>query len=187
MLGLLDQLAIADARTADIAIQTWAETAKPGSDELLALVRVAPHLRQRLTTFAIVQGPAGPITWRQYEHVLWSLGEGFRQVLKRHPTLRRNPTLFEAIAELCAEPANGKGRQSFTMLLGQYGGPGQTPTLLARLHDPEVEGHALYALRILKAPGGFDAAKRLLVEGSAWKRGEARKYLRRVYPNEVAT
>jgi len=187
MPSLLDQLNTADAPAAYKAIRVWAETASPRLDELLALVRLAPDLRQRLTTLTVVQGPGGPITWRQYEHVLWNLGEGFRQILKCHPTLRRNQTLFKAIAALCLEPANRKGRESFTMLLGQYGGPSQIPAVLALLDDPEVEGHALFALRTLKAPGGLDAAKRLLALGNAWKRGEAKKYLRRVYPHEVAT
>ena len=73
------------------------------------------------------------------------------------------------------------------MLLGQYGGPSQVPVLLTLLQDPEVDGHALLALRTLKASGGREAAVRLLAEGNTWKRGEAKKCLRRLYPDEVAT
>lgn len=187
MLGLVDQLTTADSREADAAIRAWAATADPELDELLALVRLAPALRDRLSSFTVVEAPSGHITWREYEHVLWTLGEGFRQVLKRRPPLRRHPVLFRAIAALCTETANRNGRESFTMLLGQYGGPSQAPTLVGLLDDPEVDGHALFALRTLKAPGGREAALRLLAQGNTWKRNEAKKYLRRLYPDEVAT
>src|SRR5512147_58974 len=101
MLSLFDQLNTGDFPTAQVAIRQWAGTADPELDELLALVRMAPAIRQRFDGFSIVQGPQGPITWRQYEHLLWTLGEGFRQVLKRRPKLRRNATLFKAIDTLC--------------------------------------------------------------------------------------
>jgi hypothetical protein len=187
MPSLLDQLATADAPTADKAISEWAANATPELDELLALLEFAPELRGRLTAFTVVEGPGGPITWRQFEHVLWTLGEGFRQILKRQPKLRGHPTLFKHIAALCLDPSYRKGRESFTMLLGQYGGPLQARTLVSLLADAEVEGHALLALRTLKAPGGRETAKRLLVEGNTWKRTEAKKYLRKMYPDEVAT
>jgi hypothetical protein len=53
--------------------------------------------------------------------------------------------------------------------------------------DPAVDGHALLGLRALKAPGGRDGAIRLLSHESAWKRTQARKYLRKLYPDGLAT
>ena len=187
MPSLLDQLARADARAANEAIHHWAATANPELDELLALLHLVPDLRGRLTGFTVVEGPVGPNTSRQFEDVIWALGEGFRHVLKRSPKLRQHPTLFKHIGALCLDTNNRKGRESFMMLLGQYGGPNQVPMLVSLLADPEVEGHALLGLRSLKAPGGREAAKRLLSDGNAWKRTEAKKYLRKLYPDDVGT
>ncbi len=120
------------------------------------------------------------IVWHGYEHLIWTLGESFRRVLKRERGLRGRDAVFEAIERVCLDRRFGKGRESFTMLLGQYGGPRRVPVLLRLLDDPEVCGHALYALRLLGKEGAEGRARALLNSPTAWIRREAKKYLEKV-------
>jgi hypothetical protein len=66
------------------------------------------------------------------------------------------------------------------MLLGQYGGRDRAPVLLRLLNDPEVVGHALYALRLLAVPGAEVKARELEGSERTWIRNEARKYLKKM-------
>jgi hypothetical protein len=149
--------------------------------EALALL---PSLRAEMTGTFDVVGPRGPITWHDHEGAIWAVGESLRQLLKRRRGLRNVAGLWTAIEQVCQTPAYGKGRETFTMLLGQYGGLARVPVLLALLDDPEVAGHALYALRLLGAPEGREPANRLLEAPQAWVRAEARKYLEKLGPSE---
>jgi len=184
---LLSALNGSDSATALRGLIEWGQRGVASKADLGSLLAMAPGIRSRFRATSVVEGARGAITWYAYEKVLWALGEGFRQVLKRNRAMRRSPELFDAIAALCENPAYGKGRESFTMLLGQYGGPSMAPRLVALLADPDVDGHALYALRHLGAPGGRQKALALLAEERGWKRQEARKYLRKLYPDQVAT
>ena len=184
---LISALSGSDSATAKRALLEWGKQSTPSATELESLVALAPGIRSRFATASTVQTPGGSVTWYGYEYLLWALGEAFRQVLKRRRALRGSCKLFEAIAALCENPTYGKGRESFTMLLGQYGGPSMAPRLVGLLGDSDLDGHALYALRHLGAPGGRQKALSLLAEASGWKRQEARKYLRKLYPDHVAT
>lgn len=184
---LLAALRGSDASIASRAAAEWGAHGVPSTEELIALLAMAPAIRSNFTTAFVVKTRTEEITWNGYEHVLWALGEAFRQILKRSRSKRRSVPLFDAVATLCEDRVYGKGRESFTMLLGQYGGPRSAPCLVRLLQDPVVDGHALYGLRVLGASGGREKAQRLLVAGSGWKRAEARKYLRKLYPDQVAT
>ena len=118
--------------------------------------------------------------WYAYENLIWDLGEAFRRVLKRERRLRGRDKIFGAIERVCLEPRYGKGRESFTMVLGLYGGPGRVPVLMRLLDDPQLCGHALYALRLLGSRGAEGRARALLNSPTAWIRGEAKKYLEKV-------
>jgi hypothetical protein len=149
-------------------------------EDLLEALTLAPAIRQRFTESSHVEYRGRRITWFHYETLLWTLGESFRRQLKRHRAFRRRPSLFIPVAGLCEDQAYGKGRESFTMLLGQYGGPATAPVLLRLLSDPDVHGQALYALRLLGDPAGIPQARSLLTSSRTWVRGEARKYLAKV-------
>ena len=116
-------------------------------------------------------------TTTRYESLIWTLGESYRRILKRNKSLRRAPNLWIRIEGLCLNQQLGKGRESFTMLLGQYGGEGRIPVLLDLLEDPQVQGHALYALRLLGAREARTKAEQLMNSQKSWVRAEARKYL----------
>lgn len=180
---LLRVLHASDWVAAERVIREWGRDASPTQEEMLSLLMLAPMIRRQFDARSIVEGSCGPITWYGYESVLWTMGEAFRQILKRQPHLCRSPDLLGFVGALCLDPIYGKGRESFTMLLGHYGGLPQAPQLIALLSDSEVDGHALLALRKLGIAGGREKALSLLADGKGWKRQEARKYLRKLYPD----
>jgi hypothetical protein len=67
------------------------------------------------------------IIWYEYESLIWALGEAFRRIMVRNRKLRRNESIFEGVRRVCSNKKYGKGRESFIMLLGQYGGSNQIP------------------------------------------------------------
>ena len=149
-------------------------------EEILARISELPSIRDRFRDEYLVLGPDGPITWANHEQLTWSLGESIRQILRAQPTFRKDAGLWEAIERVASDHAAGKGRQPFVMLLGQYGGRARAPLLMHLLDDPEMVGHALYALRRLGVPDAKEKARALLSHNRAWIRREAKKYLKKV-------
>ena len=150
--------------------------------QILDLIAELPLLRKSFRDEYVVLGPRGPITWVGHESLSWALGESIRQALRRGRTLRGDPVLWRALETVATERTVGKGRQPFVMLLGQYGGGDRSEVLLRLLDDPEVVGHALYALRLLALPGAEAKARELEKSGHTWIRNEARKYLKKMAP-----
>ena len=150
------------------------------TEDILARIAELPLIRDRFRDEYLVLGPDGPITWANHESLTWALGESIRQVLRARPALRKDPRLWEAVEQVASDHAVGKGRESFVMLLGQYGGRARASVLLRLLDDNEVVGHALYALRRLGVPDAKERARALLSHRRAWVRGEAKKYLKKI-------
>ena len=150
------------------------------AEEIVAHIEQLSALRARFTDEFVVLAPDGPIVWANHEHLAWALGESIRQALQRHRALRKHPTLWAAIETVVADRRIGKGREPYVMLLGQYGGPSRAPLLIQLLDDPEVMGHALYALRLLGVPGAEEKARALLDYRRGWIRKEAKSYLKKV-------
>lgn len=148
--------------------------------DLVSLLDQVPSLPTEYPDAFTFESSGETITWHNYESLLWTLGESFRQILKKQRALRRSEVLWQRIEAVCLEPRYGKGRESFTMLLGQYGGRDRVPVLLKLLDDADVYGHALYALRLLGVPDAIGPARRLLDSPRTWVRREARKYLAKV-------
>lgn len=150
------------------------------ADELVAHIAELPALRARFRDEYVVLAPDGPVTWANHESLAWALGESIRQVLQRRRALRKNAKLWAAVEAVAKDRSVGKGREPYVMLLGQYGGPARAPLLMQLLDDPEVVGHALYALRLLGAPGAEAKARTLLSHRRGWIRKEAKKYLEKM-------
>jgi hypothetical protein len=150
--------------------------------QILSLLAELPSLRAKFSDEYVVLGPDGPITWVNHESLTWALGESIRQALRRRPKLRKDPPLWLAIEGIGTDQSVGKGREPFVMLLGQYGDLDRVPVLLQLLDDPEVAGHALYALRLPAAPGAEGKTRELAASRRTWIRNEAKKYLERIAP-----
>lgn len=149
-------------------------------DAVLQQIAELPSLRVRFRDEYMVLGPDGPIVWTNHEQLTWALGESIRKALRQKRALRNEPRLWAAIEDVASDRAAGKGREPFVMLLGQYGGRSRAPLLVQLLDDSEVAGQALYALRLLAAPGAEEKARALLTHRRAWIRKEAKKYLQKV-------
>ena len=117
-----------------------------------------------------------------FQSVIWTLGESFRRILKRDKRLRRSDQFFQAVESICLDERFGKGRESFTMLLGQYGGVSRIPVLIRLLDDPDVAGHAVYSLRLLRAVEAAEKVRPFLESPKTWVRNEARKFFQKIEP-----
>ncbi len=162
------------------AIAKLGDSENLSESDLLTLLKTAETWLDRFTTATTIEHRNELITWYRYESLTWALGEAFRQIMQRHRQFRRNETVFEAIRTVCLDRRFGKGRESFTMLLGRYGGRAQVPTLINLLEDPQVAGHAVYGLRLLAAPEAAERVRPFLDSQKTWIRQEARRYFEKV-------
>lgn len=169
-----------DWKSLDRAIHSFGSTNGRTQDDLLAALQSIDIWRERFTEALTSEYRGEQITWYRYESLIWALGEQFRQAMLHAPPLRRQETVFEAVRAVCSDRRFGKGRESFTMLLGKYGGPAQIPLLIKLLDDPQVCGHALYALRLLRALQAADRVRPFLDSPKTWVRQEARKYFQKI-------
>ena len=143
------------------------------------LLEVAAIARERLTGLSM-GGIDGAPDWLGYESQLWEISEDLRQYLRTRRRLRGQNALADAVAEIVADPAYGKGRQNFVLVLGRFGGPAYADLIARGLDDPEVCAHAIYALRLQKDDRFVEQARRMLADPpSGAARTEARKYLKR--------
>jgi hypothetical protein len=164
----------------DTVIRTFGDTGDWTEDDLLAALHATGIWLERFTEPSTLEYRGEQITWYRYESLVWALGESFRRVMLRIRRLRRQERVFGAVRAVCLDRRFGKGRESFTMLLGRYGGPVQIPTLIRLLDDAEISGHAVYALRLLGASEAADRVRPLLASPKAWVRQEARKYFQKI-------
>lgn len=185
MTGFIDSLCGIPYREAHSKVVSSSGALGETEAALVDVVGQIPRLAEVFTASTVIALRKESITWYGYESITWALGEQFRQLMKSKPRLRKSAKIWNSIEALCADTRLGKGRESFTMLLGQYGGPQRVPVLMTLLADPEVQGHALYALRLLGSPDGVEVAEKLLGSGRAWVRAEAKKYLRKVAPDRL--
>src|SRR5262245_35665661 len=167
-------------REARRSISSLGDAADISEADLLAFLDQVPELVAQYPASYLVEYRGENSTWFNYESLIWTLGESCRRLLKGERKLRRSAAIWERVEALCLNRRYGKGRESFTMLLGQYGGLERVPVLLRLLDDPDVCGQALYALRLLGAPEAIEQARDLLHAPKGWIRQEAKKYLKKI-------
>ena len=162
------------------AVHKFGESGAVTEHDLLSALRAIQKWPKRFTKPFTIEYRGKQITWYDFESLIWALGEQFRQVMLRDKSVRRNERVFAAVRAVCQDRRFGKGRESFTMLLGHYGGPAQIPALIGLLKDPEVHGHALYALRLLGAGEAAAKVRPFLKSPKTWVRNEAKKYFEKI-------
>lgn len=133
----------------------------------------------RTLTGVGMRGEMGAPDWKAYELKIWELGESLRQFLKRKQW-RGQGALLDAAARVTMSHEFGKGRQTFVLLLGDYGNQEYGPSLGALLDDREVYGHVVKALRAAKIRGYAAPVQQVLSREQGWIRRAAKRYLKDV-------
>lgn len=148
--------------------------------ELGKILEDLPFIVIAFPDSSIMEYKGEKIIWYRYETLIWQLGEAFRHILKKRKEFRKDRNLFRAIEEICLDRQFGKGRESFVILLGQYGNREAINTLLELLGDSQVQGHAIYALRLLGASEAQSQVRPFLQSSKTWIRDEAKKYFQKI-------
>jgi hypothetical protein len=175
-----------------VSVPPWTELRRIHRGELevdaehhaALLLRVAAIARERLTGLSM-RGLDGAPDWLGYETQLWEISEDLRQHLRTRRRKRGRQPLMDAVAEIVADPAYGKGRQNFVLVLGRFGGPDYADLIARGLDHPDVCAHALHALRLQTDDRFVAQARRMLARPtSGAARDEARRYLKRFASDE---
>jgi hypothetical protein len=148
--------------------------------ELLQVIEEIPIIAKIYTSEFKFEFKKKIITHKDYEGMIWDIGEKFRQIIKEKKKLKGNEKLFGGIEKVALNKLYGKGRESFVMLLGQYGGKAYISTLTELLDDEIISGHAVYALRVLKAKEAAEHVRPFLNSDITWVRNEAKKYFKSI-------
>jgi hypothetical protein len=158
------------------------EARDPSLDDQSAIaeaILLLAHAWAQSLTGVGMRGELGAPDWAAYELRIWELGESLRHFLKRKDW-RGQGELLDAAARVLMSRNFGKGRQTFALLLGEYGDKDYGTVLGAILDDPEVYGHAVKALRAAKIPGYAEPVRRVLSKEQGWIRRAAKRYLKDV-------
>lgn len=127
-----------------------------------------------------MKGVRGAEDWLEFEHRMWTLGEDLRELFKKNKKWRGKNDLNDLIALVLLDSAFGKGRQTFALLLGNYGIGGEYDSVLGKvLSDNQVCGHAIKSLNKLKADGYCQPVLNILKEKHpTWIKKAAKKYIK---------
>ena len=101
--------------------------------------------------------------------IKWVIGSGLEVVA--------DDSVFSEIVELVRDKRHGKAREMLAASLGKMKKRAAVDVLIELLADDEVVGHAIIALRKLKADKARPAIERLQDHPEAWVRQEAKKAL----------
>jgi hypothetical protein len=148
-----------------------------------AIVAMCEHWVASSRSLAM-KGELGAADWAAFELEIWTLGETLRLFLKRKKQWRGPGALMDAVARILRRKDFGKGRQTFALLLGDFGGITYSTELGAAIGDPEIAGHSIKALTKLRVPGHEPAVQAVIQRETGWVRSAARKYLAAVAKDE---
>jgi hypothetical protein len=87
---------------------------------------------------------------------------------------------YDALVALAVDQQFGKAREMLVLGLAKSRRPETVSVLLDLLDDPVVDGHALQALRKLKAPVPRAPIERKITDWRAWVRKDAQRILARM-------
>jgi HEAT repeat protein len=88
-------------------------------------------------------------------------------------------SILEDIEVILRNPNNGKSREMFVLALARMKHPRSLTLLVEMLKDEQLAGHAIIALRKLKAAAARDKIMPFLSHPTPWIRKEAKKFLER--------
>lgn len=124
-----------------------------------------------------MDGVDGAPDWKEYEHRIWSMGEQLRLFLKKRKDWRGKCEVLDAASTVLLNKQYGKGRQTFALLLGDFGGKEYEKSLSKTINDPEVCGHTIKSLSKTKITGYEKDVEKVFANGEGWIKSAAKKYL----------
>jgi PBS lyase HEAT-like repeat len=110
-----------------------------------------------------------PFTGQEDQLLRWAIGNALE--------ILWDDEWFDDLVSLARDESFGKAREMVVLGLGRSKRPEAVHALIALLDDPVVSGHAVKALRQLKAPEARAGLERMLRDERAWVRTEAQRAL----------
>ena len=127
--------------------------------------------------------PPGRLTqgeeWHPFEHAIWRIGEGIRQLMNEKPSLRGDPELLGAFQRIACNSRAKRGRQTFVLLFAYRACAPFARTLIQEINDPHVCGHVIDALLKMRASGLVDQVEPYIGHERTWIRNKAKQYCAR--------
>ncbi len=176
MIEIVKAIKAKDWHSLQEAVARLVDSPNLSVNALQGILETFPSIVAAFPDQSIVEHQDHNIVWHRYETLIWEIGETFRQIFKKHEQLRKEPNLLRELEQVALNTQFGKGRESFVMLLGRYGNQDVINTLKSLLEDREVQGHAIYALRLIGASEVQDDIRPFLQSSKTWVRNEAKKY-----------
>jgi hypothetical protein len=176
---------MAELRSAGYSEETVDELRRSGKkyeSAISILLKWLPRLPSPAAKVALVRAlsvpwakpAAGPILITEFERtppeqeeLRWTLGNALEVVAE--------PSLLNKFVEIVMDKANGTAREMIVLALAKIRDPRSVTTLIKLLDDQQVAGHAVRALRRLKAPQALDHLEKFTTHSESWIRNEARK------------
>jgi hypothetical protein len=151
------------------------------AEEIFAACETALSLAPALypPTLPPFKESLGAPDWYSFEHEAWGIGESVRRSFVQNPKFKKNQDVLNRMLEVACCRNLRRGRQSFIMALGFVAARLYAKTLSSFLNDPDVDGHVVYTLIKMKAPGFISEVEPLLQSDKTWIRNLAKKYLSR--------
>lgn len=127
----------------------------------------------RLLSVRWVKGNAAEVLLKEFERL--PAEDGSRWYFGDALTFLATPSVLENLIAIVTNPANGKAREMFVLALARIRDPRSIETVITLLDDEQVAGHAIVALRKLKATEALDHLARFGDHPKTWVRNEAKK------------
>jgi len=121
--------------------------------------------------------------WSSFELKIWELGELLRLFLRKKKNWRGKNIILDAVENILKEKKYGKGRQTFALLLGDFGQGEYGESLGKVLDQADVYGHAIESLIKAKKGNFIEEIKKISEIEKGWIRKSAKKYLKQFSPN----
>lgn len=125
---------------------------------------------------------AAPTLIREFECADDPTGLGLKWAIGNALSVVADDSVFEDIVRIAEDKMHGRGREMVVVALGNMKNPSAIDVLIGLLHDEEVAGHALMALRKVgaRARKARPYVEPFLNHPKAWVRKEAQRALKRM-------
>ncbi len=196
-----EALILADISAVGFDVESLADLRESGiryRDAIPVLLRWLPEVREQQVKEEIVRALSVPwakpaatqLLIEEFRNIDASAdpsGLGLRWTVGNALEVLFDDAHFDELAELAQNRRYGRSREMIVLGLGKSKRPEAVNVLLRLIHDPDVDGHAVSALRKLKTPEARAAFEHKLNDTRAWVRNEARRALAKLPPKSLGS